>query len=439
MEKYFSASFSGRGNGSDEREQRKPAGVGRRRSYEEESASETGVSANTLYIDVSEFRDVPDGLLQPPLENYHSPRERKGNPHSSSQEGLELEYGMTPSSSCIEDVSTHRVRARPSSPSSSSSSSSSSTSSSSSSSSTECQIVTREKVVYIEGPRGERGPEGAVGPAGQQGREGPAGPQGKQGPIGPQGEPGPLGPTGPEGPTGCKGPRGHCGTPGTPGEQGNQGPRGKPGPCGPAGPAGPAGPEGIQGPAGPTGPRGPRGDLGPTGPAGPQGRDGPAGAVGLKGDTGNEGPAGPTGPQGLDGPTGPRGPQGPQGPPCNACSSYDKTLRTVRYIQNGGTHNVQNDDSIIVINSSNSVTLILPESAKWEQDDDYYQEVRPLTISSPIGSHVVKGSNSDTKINSYLTSVAIGPRKSGNGDVIYGPGNTTLTFYPDGSGGWLSV
>ena len=101
---------------------------------------------------------------------------------------------------------------------------------------------------------------------------------------------------------------------------------------------------------------------------------------------------------------------------------------------------MQADDSVVIINSSSSATIILPESSKNEdKSDDFYLDVRPLTISSPIGSHVVKTSSESAKINSYLTSVAIGPRKSGENGANYGPGNTSMTFYPDNNGGWLAV
>ncbi|WP_459868343.1 hypothetical protein [Endothiovibrio diazotrophicus] len=69
----------------------------------------------------------------------------------------------------------------------------------------------------LQGPQGERGPQGVAGPTGPQGEQGP---QGVAGPTGPQGEQGPQGVAGPTGPQGEQGPQGVAGV------QGPQGPQG---------------------------------------------------------------------------------------------------------------------------------------------------------------------------------------------------------------------
>lgn len=128
------------------------------------------------------------------------------------------------------------------------------------------------------------------------------------------------------------------------------------------------------------------------------------------------------------------------GPPCCKPIDHDVSVVNIRIIRNGGVHNVQADDGRIIINSNVATTIVLPDAPRSSDTngDDIYIQARPITISSPLGSHIVKTSNPDSKINSFLTSVAIGPRKTVN-NTSYGPGNVEMTFYPDGTGGWLAV
>ncbi|MFF1916215.1 glycerophosphodiester phosphodiesterase family protein [Streptomyces sp. NPDC058239] len=96
-------------------------------------------------------------------------------------------------------------------------------------------------IVYVPGPAGRDGQDGA------QGQTGPAG---AQGPVGPAGAAGPRGDTGPQGPVG---------------DQGESGPTGQ------DGPKGDPGPQGVSGATGPQGPQGPAGDTGPQSPLGSAG------------------------------------------------------------------------------------------------------------------------------------------------------------------------
>lgn len=298
------------------------------------------------------------------------------------------------------------------------------------------------ETIYVEGPRGLRGEQGFVGPAGPQGGQGPQGPEGKAGPPGPQGPNGPPGPCGPQGPAGERGPKGWSGPAGPPGPQGNQGPRGVPGPCGEKGCKGDTGPQGSPGVPGVPGPKGSRGDFGPRGPEGPIGPPGPKGDIGIRGPPGPEGPLGPKGDSGPQGPPGPQGPQGPPGPACCKSKDHDPLLIKVRIIENGGVHNLSSDDGFVVVSSSNSATLILPESARKSSNgegSDYYIQERTITISATVGSHVIKTNSSDSKINIYMPSVVIGPRKINGDNDNYGPGPTRFTFIPDQKGGWYAV
>lgn len=135
------------------------------------------------------------------------------------------------------------------------------------------------------------------------------------------------------------------------------------------------------------------------------------------------------------------GPRGPAGPPCCKPIDHDASIVNIRIIRNGGVHNVQPDDSTIIINSNVSATIVLPDAPRSNDTngDDIYIQARPITISSALGSHIVKTSNPDSKINDFLTSaVVIGQRRATN-NTNYGPGNVKMTFYPDGTGGWLGI
>ncbi len=431
MSKYVSGSFSSSqeqaGVVYDGRPARQPA------YSHNDDVSVSDMTGDTIYVD-EDATDLPRDEYVLPPRHASSPKKKKSSKERHHKKGSTSSSSSSSSSSDCE-VSGVSVSNTPPL----SSRTPTVSSSSSSSSSDECKIIKVKDYVYVEGPAGPRGCEGPEGPAGPQGKEGPAGPQGKQGPGGPQGEQGPLGPTGPEGPTGCRGPKGNAGPAGIPGQQGNQGPRGKQGPMGPTGCPGERGPEGPQGKDGPVGPKGCRGHDGPMGPEGPVGPTGPQG-MGVRGPIGPEGPVGPTGPEGKQGTPGPTGPVGPAGPSCCYSGSHNTNTANVRFIDNGGVHNVQEDDGMIIINSSNPVTMILPDSPKSTDNNtgDYYSDVRVLTISSPLGSHIIKTSNADSKINTFLTSVVLGPRKVTN-NPSYGPGNLQMTFYPDGKGGWLAV
>ena len=192
-----------------------------------------------------------------------------------------------------------------------------------------CASNERLIVWNVQGPQGNRGPQGVVGPQGPTGApgaigpQGPAGPQGAPGIAGPKGEVGPAGPQGIPGINGNfgpQGPKGDIGPQGPEGPVGAIGPRGFPGNMGPQGPEGPVGPQGKEGPMGPRGFDGNIGPQGPEGPVGPQGKDGLIGPRGFPGNIGPQGPEGPTGAVGPTGPMGPRGfagnfgPQGPEGP-----------------------------------------------------------------------------------------------------------------------------
>lgn len=92
-----------------------------------------------------------------------------------------------------------------------------------------------KNVGNVQGPQGERGPQGEQGPPGEKGADGIQGPpgkdgiQGKDGEPGPQGEKGEKGEQGPEGPQGPPGEKGEQGPPGEKGADGAQGPQGDPG------------------------------------------------------------------------------------------------------------------------------------------------------------------------------------------------------------------
>jgi hypothetical protein len=147
--------------------------------------------------------------------------------------------------------------------------------------------------------------------------------------------------TGPTGSTGINGSStntGATGSPGNTGPTGNSGFSTNTGATGSPGNTGPTGGNGIQGPTGSS-------ITGPTGNQGIQGNTGPTGSS-LTGATGIQGP---TGSPGSTGYTGPQGPTGLAG-----------TGTSIQTISIAGTSNIDSYSNVVVINGSDTKTIMLP-------------------------------------------------------------------------------
>lgn len=185
-----------------------------------------------------------------------------------------------------------------------------------------------------------------------------------------------------------------------------------PGPAGPQGEPGPAGPQGV---AGPQGEPGEAGAVGEPGPIGPQGADGVSvtnahignptgelyitlsdGTVINAGDVvGPQGPQGEIGTNGDDGPMGPEGPQGaqgevgPQGPPGSLCDIPTITVKE-DYI-------LHTTDCYVGVNSTSSVTLILPDKV-----DNGKLYIVKSQMKPPMGNRKIRIiAGDDSKIDGY--------------------------------------
>lgn len=199
---------------------------------------------------------------------------------------------------------------------------------------------------------------------------------------------------------------------------------------GPQGPQGPSGREGLQGGVGPQGRSGLDGEQGPQGPQGKRGVKGPA-SIGPQGDQGVQGSRGFQGYQ---------GPQGPQGSPgkdavCQCPKEFlqRNTIQKTRFITKGGRRSIYPDDSSIVIDSSASVTLVLPTSplgVDSRDTEDYYVDSRTITVCSVNGIHTVTTSSQDSRINNFLTSIVLGNKSSSSSNVLH--------FISDGRGNWIA-
>ena len=179
-----------------------------------------------------------------------------------------------------------------------------------------------------------------------------------------------------------------------------------------------------------------RGIEGPTGPEGPEGRQGKQGDRGLRGERGVEGPQGIEGAQGLSGITGAIGPQGPAG--CCTCQNETVTnLRSVRIIRSKGNHTIEPTDDLIMIDITESVTLYLPDISTKGVDPhnggDFYTKASVYTVGSSMGSHYIKTSSNNSKINGFLSSVPLGQRGSGVS------GCTRYEFVPLDNGNWVAL
>lgn len=202
---------------------------------------------------------------------------------------------------------------------------------------------------------------------------------------------------------------------------------------------------------GPTGPQGPCGSNGQSGGAGPQGRAGQPGADGSQGPQGRRGPRGPfsLGPQGppgeqggrgIPGRDGAQGPQGFQGAAgrdgaclCPKDFLQRNSIQKTRFITKGGKRNIYPDDANIVIDCGTSVVLILPPSptsCDSRDIDDYFVESRIINVCAVNGIHTIQTNSSDSRINSFLTSIVLGNKSNSSSNV--------LRFISDGRGSWIA-
>lgn len=102
----------------------------------------------------------------------------------------------------------------------------------------------------------------------------------------------------------------------------------------------------------------------------------------------------------------------------------------------GGVRNIDATDEVVVVNSIASATIVLPESPKYTipDDEDYYANKRMITIMSTKGSHTIKPDRPESKINTFLSYMIIGPKIGGSGSGI-----TRIVFIADGAGGWVAA
>lgn len=156
---------------------------------------------------------------------------------------------------------------------------------------------------------------------------------------------------------------------------------------------------------------GPRGQPG----IGLKGDPGPPG-IGLKGDTGDPGKSikgdpGPEGPEGQQGPAGVDGTHGQDGKDCVCLKLGPQDYNPkIRIIRSKGNHNIMEKDKIIIIDTSDAVTLILPDfPSKYnsEKGNDFYFESRKYEIMSYVGTHTIRPYNSMGKINGFMSSYII--------------------------------
>ena len=99
--------------------------------------------------------------------------------------------------------------------------------------------------------------------------------------------------------------------------------------------------------------------------------------------------------------------QGPPGPPCTSCA-HDHLPKpvTARHIASGGKRCLHPTDSLVIINSKERVTLVLPQIETNEEfcDDQYYCPCN-ITIKCLGGNHLIM--TTQGKINEFVTSLPL--------------------------------
>lgn len=247
----------------------------------------------------------------------------------------------------------------------------------------------------LQGPQGERGPQGIQGNTGEQG------PQGLTGPTPDITIVATADSISSDEPVVTVTKSGTTEKPmisllfsGLKGAKGDQGLIGATGPQGPSGPAGPAGEIGPEGPAGPEGPKGDKGEPGLTGETGPTGPAGPKGA------TGDQGPVGPAGPQGIQGPQGDPGPEGAQGP------RGDTGLPALAYV---GTDKTSGSPKQFDVDDFNRVPVVGDTFIRvWEDSTGSYEGIYKVEeVSNYVTATTVMSVNTKGKAgNDYDTVIS---------------------------------
>ena len=173
------------------------------------------------------------------------------------------------------------------------------------------------------------------------------------------------------------------------------------------------GPSGRPGINGRDGINGENGENGRPGLPGNDGKDGMS-IRGPKGDSikGDPGEEGKQGPRGFDGNP---GKDGRDAPPCNCKGSSDHPTM-IRIIRSKGTHSLDVVDKLVVIDTSEAVTLILPETrivSPPEIVTDFYYNSNKIKIICYSGTHQIKCYSQINKINKYLSSYSISSSSQG--------------------------
>jgi len=118
---------------------------------------------------------------------------------------------------------------------------------------------------------------------------------------------------------------------------------------------------------------------------------------------------------GVPGHVGLQGAQGPPGP---------EKIRYTRYISSGGLRVVYDEDSVIVVDTEETVTFVLPER-HLEKGDDFYYETKRIEIYVLKGRHRV---TTKKRINTFMKTVELDYRMAKYEFVMVPSGWTMMIF-----------